>query len=111
MVGTTGNAGNVAAISAMVVTIGGIVGRRAIAEANGSLAERGLLTETPVPNYGYVRSSAILRERMGFDLYNDWEGGNLDELTYTDRQGGNDSSGSFICQLQWRSCRYHMRYT
>ena len=53
----------------------------------------------------------LLRERMGYNLRNAWVGGNLDELTHEDRQGSNDHSGSFVCRLQWRSCRYQMRYT
>ena len=80
-------------------------------EVNASLTARGMLTEMPSPGYGYVSSSVILQERMGQRLYNDWAVGNLDELTYVDRQGGNHGAWSFICQLQWCSCRYQMRYT
>ena len=42
----------------------------------------------PVPNYGYGRSSGILRARIDNIIYNDWVDGNLDELSYVDRQGG-----------------------
>ena len=34
-----------------------------------------------------------MRERMAFGLYNDWLGGNLGELTYADRQGGEATQG------------------
>ena len=40
-----------------------------------------------MPDYGYVGIISILHERMGSDLYNDWVGGNLGELTHADRQG------------------------
>ena len=86
-IGTTGNAG-VASISANVEAIEGIAGRRSIVGANEALSARGLLTEITLPDYGYVRSSVILHEGMDFILYIDWVGGDLDELTYTDRQGG-----------------------
>ena len=109
-IGPAGNAG-VAAISVMVETIGGIVGVLAMVEANSSLEERGILTEMPSPEYGYVRISVILHARMAKSLYNDWVDGNLDGLTYVDRQGRNRGEWSFICQLQWCSFRYHMRYT
>ena len=60
-IGPTGNAG-VAAISAMVETIEGTVGGLEMVEANSALAERGVLTELPAPNYGYLGSCAILHE-------------------------------------------------
>ena len=86
-IGPTGNA-CVAAISVMVETIGGIVGCLEMVEATAALSAKGMMTEIPSPDYGYVRSSVILRERIGQSLYNDWVDGNLDELTYVDRQGG-----------------------
>ena len=86
-IGSTGNAG-VAAIFAMVETIEGIAGCIAMVEAHASLEERGILTEMPFPGYAYVRISAILHERMGKSLYNDWVDGNLDGLTHVARQGG-----------------------
>ena len=60
----------------------------AMVAANASLAERGVLTELPVPNYGYLGSSVILHERIDNGIYNGWVDGNLDELTYVDIQGG-----------------------
>ena len=111
MIGTTGNAGNVAAINATVGTIGGIVGSRSLVEANEALAAMGDLAEMHAPDYGYLRGSLLLRERMDFDIRTYWAGGNLGELTYTDSQGAGGRSRSSICRLQWRSCRYHMRYT
>ena len=114
MVGSTGNARNVAAINAMVDAVEGIVGPRAMVEVNEALAARGLLTEMPAPDYGYVRSRLTLHERLGCNLYNDWVGGNLNELPYTDRQGRYDRTGSFICrQTPDQRCarRYRMRYT
>ena len=86
-IGPTGNAG-VVSISVMVETIEGTVGCLAMEGANAALAGRGVLTELPVPNYGYVRSSAILHGRIENIMYNDWVGGNLEELIYADRQGG-----------------------
>ena len=68
----------------MIDTIEGIVEPRSMVGGNEALASRGLLTEMPVPDYGYVRSFLILREILDFDLYNDWAGGNLNELTYAD---------------------------
>ena len=111
IVGSEGNTGNVAAINVMVDAIEGIVGCRSMVESNEDLAESGLLTEMQVPDYGYVRSSLILHEGMDFDLYNDWAGGDLNELTYTDRHGGKRPLISFICRKQRCACRYHMRYT
>ena len=79
----------------MADAIEGIVGPRSMMEANESMWERGLLTGIPAPDYGYVASTPILheRERMAFGLYNDWLGGNLGELTYADRQGGEATQG------------------
>ena len=88
MVGPTGNTGNVASVNTLVDTIEGIVGLRSMEEVNEDLATSGLLTEVPVPDYGYVRSSLILHGGIDFDLYNYWAGGNLNELTYTDRPCG-----------------------
>ena len=110
-IGTARNAGNVASINAMVETIDGVVGSRALVGENEALAARGHLAEMPAPAYGYVRGIFLLRERMEFDLCNDRANGNLGELTYTDRQGVKGHSWPFIRRLQWRSCRYHMRYT
>ena len=86
-IGPTGNA-CVAAISVMVETIGGIVGCLEMVEATAALSAKGMMTEIPSPDYGYVRSSVILRERIGQSLYNDWVDGNLDGLTHVARQGG-----------------------
>ena len=83
-------------------------------EATAALAERGAMTEMPLPNYGYVRSSVTLHERIDNVLYNGRVGGSLDELTYADRHGGDRSAGSFICQqTQDQRCawRYQVRYT
>ena len=88
MIGSAGNTGNVASVNAMVDTIEGIAGPRSMVEANEALAARGLLAEMPSPDYGYVRSSLILHERMDFNIYNDWVSGSLNELAYTDRQRG-----------------------
>ena len=68
----------------------------------------------PLPNYGYVRSSVILRGRIGDILYNDWVDGNIDELTYVYRRGGNQIAWSCIFQQttdKRRARRYHVRYT
>ena len=105
-IGATGNEG-VASISLTVETIEGEVGRLAMAAAESAIEACGIPTELPDPNYGYLRSSAILHERIDNRLYNDWVGGNLDELTYVDRRGG-------TCQQtpeQRCACRCHMRYT
>ena len=51
-------------MSVLVGTIEGIVGGLAMVEANAVLSGRGVPAELPSPNYGYVRSSAILHERI-----------------------------------------------
>ena len=51
--------------------IEGIVGGLSMVEAHAALAGIGVLTELPAPNYGYVRSSAILHERIDNSLYSD----------------------------------------
>ena len=89
-IGTTGTACNVAAINVMVETIEGVVGAQSLVEANEALAAIGHLSEMHVPEYGYARGILLLRERMDFDLCNDWARGDLDALTYEDRQWGTD---------------------
>ena len=88
MIGAPGNTGNVAAINVTVDAIEGIVGSRSLVEVNEALAAMGHMAEIPVPGYGYVIGRWLLHEKMDFDLRNDWAGGDLDELTYTDRKGG-----------------------
>ena len=69
------------------------------------------MAEIPAPDYGYLRGSFLLCEKVDYDLCNDGVGRDLGELTYTDRHGGNDHGVAFICRSQWRSCRYHMGNT
>ena len=112
-IGETGNSG-VLAISVMVETIEGTVGGLSTAESTAALAERGAMTEMPSPDYGYVRSSATLHERIDNILYNGRGDGNLAELTYADRLGRDRSAGSCICQKtpdQRCACRYRVRDT
>ena len=87
-IASTGQAG-VAAMSVMAETIEGIVGGLAIVEANPALAGRGVLTELPVPNYGYARSMVVLHARIENSLYNDWVYGNPDDWCMWIDKGGN----------------------
>ena len=98
-------------INATVATIEGVIGTRSLEAANAALWARGEMAEIPAPDYGYLRGSLLLREKIDYDLCNDWVGSNLGELTYTDRHGGNGLGAAFICRLQSCACRYRMRYT
>ena len=70
-IGTSGNAGNFAAINVPVETTEWTVGARSLVGVNEALAARGHLAEMPVTDYGYVRGSLLLHERMDCDLCND----------------------------------------
>ena len=58
-VGPTGNTGSYAALNIITHPIGGIVGRRSVAEVDSSLSLSGYIA-IPIPEYGYLMGGRIL---------------------------------------------------
>ena len=65
------------------------------------LGERGVVSEVPMPTYGYMRRGIFYQAMADGNLINDWAIGALKGLVYTDRQGRNAGKESPICQIPW----------
>ena len=111
----TGNVGGGApAINALVETIEGFIGGRAMVEMKSELGARGLVAEAPMPTYGYLRKDEFLYRRKDGDLINGWAIDALRELAQSDRHGRHTGVQSFMRQIAIRqacSCLYRMRYS
>ena len=65
----------------------------------------------PIPTYGYLGGSLLLHEKLDYDLHNERVEKDLEDMTYVDEFGSNDSAVAFICQEGGCACRFHMMYT
>ena len=73
----------------MAETIDAYIGGRSLVELQDELGSRGVVSEVPMPKYGYMRKYERYHAMIGEDLINDWAIGALGGLIYTDRKGRN----------------------
>ena len=68
-------------------TIEGFIRGRSLGEIGEDLGARGVVTEVPMPTYGYMRRDEFYHVSRDDDLINGWALGALNGLIHTDRQG------------------------
>ena len=104
-------------INALWATIESSIGGGSIIDVHIELGEGGVVSEVPMPTYGYMRRDSSYRATTDGNLIDDWAIGAVKGLVYTDRKGWGAWGESPICQIPWGNTehpcarRRRMRFT
>ena len=94
------------AINASCETIEAGVGGGPIEDVQNDLSERGVVSEIPMPTYGYMGRDEFYPRMVDGNLINDWVIPALKGSIYTDRKGRGAGIESPICQIQWENAEH-----
>ena len=98
-------------------TIEGLIGGGSLVEMKDELGPKGVVSEVPMPTYGYMRKDEFYHVSNDEYLLNDWALGTLKGLIHTGRKGRGTGVETAICQIPYGNmpiicaCRWRMRYT
>ena len=71
-IGATGTVGGSPSINSSTEAVDAFIEGRSLVEIQNELGSRGVVSEVPIPTYGYMGKDEFYQSMLGEGLINDW---------------------------------------